>query len=122
MTLFQIMVTLFGGLAIVSINVWFFPKRKAAQAVAGADVNVVVDSGYSPAAIKATVGAPLRLVFDRREDATCSEEVVIPAFGVRRFLAPFEKTVVELRPEKPGTFEFTCGMGMLRGRLIVEEA
>ncbi len=122
MTLFQILVMLFGGLAIVSINVWFFPRRKAAKAAASGDVDVVVDGGYSPAAIKAIVGAPLRLVFDRREDASCSEEVVIPAFGVRRFLAPFAKTVVELRPDKPGTFEFTCGMGMLRGQLIVEAA
>jgi serine/threonine protein kinase len=45
---------------------------------------------------------------------------VIPDFGIRRFLPPFEKTAVEVTPVTAGTFEFTCGMGMLRGKLIVE--
>jgi plastocyanin domain-containing protein len=27
---------------------------------------------------------------------------------------------IELLPEKPGTYEFACQMGMLRGRLVVE--
>jgi hypothetical protein len=27
---------------------------------------------------------------------------------------------VELLPEKPGEYEFTCQMGMLRGKLVVE--
>jgi plastocyanin domain-containing protein len=31
-------------------------------------------------------------------------------------------TSVELVPEQAGTYEFTCGMRMLRGRLTVEEA
>lgn len=121
MTHFQIAVTLLGGLAVVGINVWFFPRRRSAVAATGEDIHVVVDGGYAPAAIRARRGAPLRLVFDRREESSCSEEVVIPAFGVRRFLAPFEKTVIELTPAQAGVFDFTCGMGMLRGRLIVED-
>jgi 8-oxo-dGTP pyrophosphatase MutT (NUDIX family) len=43
-----------------------------------------------------------------------------PAFGVRRFLPPHQRTVVEVTPPAPGTYEFTCGMGMLRGRLVAE--
>ena len=65
-------------------------------------------------------GIPLRLVFDRQETSGCSEEVVFPDFGVRKFLPAHRKTVVELKPERAGTYEFTCGMSMLRGRLVVE--
>lgn len=137
MTAFQIIVLLVGVVAIAGINLWFFPRhprttsadtaRRAGDAGAGiaspggGDVTVVVDGGYAPAAIRARRGVPLRLVFDRREDASCSEELVMPAFGIRRFLAPFTKTVVELQPAEAGVFDFTCGMGMLRGRLIVED-
>jgi plastocyanin domain-containing protein len=64
---------------------------------------------------------PVRLVFDRQETSGCSEEVVIPEFGVRRFLPAFKKTTVELTPEQAGSYDFTCGMGMLRGKLIVDE-
>jgi plastocyanin domain-containing protein len=63
----------------------------------------------------------VRLVFDRQETSSCSEEVVIPDFGIRRFLPAHQKTAVEIDPREAGTFEFTCGMGMLRGKLIVEE-
>ncbi len=64
----------------------------------------------------------MRLVFDRREDSSCSEEVVIPDFGIRRFLPAHEKTTVELTPESAGRYPFTCGMSMLRGTLVVEDS
>jgi plastocyanin domain-containing protein len=62
----------------------------------------------------------VRLVFDRRETSGCSEEVVFADFGIRRFLPAYQQTPVEVTPPTPGTYEFTCGMGMLRGRLIAE--
>ena len=39
---------------------------------------------------------------------------------VRRGELPAFKTVpVEFTPDKPGEYTFTCGMNMLRGRLVV---
>ena len=32
----------------------------------------------------------------------------------------FKTTLVELLPKEAGTFPFTCGMGMLRGSLVVK--
>lgn len=111
--------------AIVWVNWYFFlAERPAATAVATnaglQEVGITVKGGYTPAEIHAKAGVPLRLVFDRQETSSCSEEVVIGDFGVRRFLAPFEKTTVELIPDRAGRFDFTCGMGMLHGTLVVE--
>ena len=36
------------------------------------------------------------------------------------YLPAGERTAIELTPPAPGTYEFTCGMGMLRGRLVAE--
>jgi Cu+-exporting ATPase len=74
----------------------------------------------SPPKVKVKRGVPVRLIFDRRETSSCSEEVVIPDFGIRKFLPAFQKTPVELTPEKAGAFDITCGMSMLHGKLIVE--
>jgi plastocyanin domain-containing protein len=118
-----------GGLgAIVWVNWYFFlaERRKAAAearvGAAGVQQAVIrVEGGYSPSRVRLRAGAPARLVFDRREDSSCSEEVVIPDLGVRRFLPAHQRTTVDLPPQRPGTYEFACGMGMLRGSLVVEE-
>jgi plastocyanin domain-containing protein len=81
---------------------------------------VTVKGGYSPATIRVPAGRPVRLVFDRQESSGCSEEVVFPDFGLKRYLPAFQRTTLEVTAPAPGTYEFTCGMGMLRGRLIAE--
>jgi len=115
-----------GGLAgIAWVNWYFFVAGRGAAsvqaAVQGSEVLVTVDGGYSPATIRARAGAPLRIVFDRKDSSSCSEEVVFPDFGVRKFLPTGEKTTIEITPPKPGRYEFMCGMSMLRGTLIAEE-
>jgi plastocyanin domain-containing protein len=117
---------LVGGLAAIGWVNWyfFFSERSTAVATAtsgGAqEITIAVRGGYDPATVRVHAGRPVRLVFDRQETSSCSEEVVFPDFGLRRFLPAHERTVVELTPAKPGTYEFTCGMSMLRGRVVAE--
>jgi len=111
--------------AIGWVNWYFFAaERASAGAVTTSggvqEVAITVKGGYTPAVIHAKEGMPLRLVFDRQETSSCSEEIVLGDFGIRRFLPAFQKTVVELTPRQPGRFDFTCGMGMLHGTLVVE--
>jgi plastocyanin domain-containing protein len=119
-------VVLAGLAAIAWINRFFFfaagaPATAAAAGGGVQEVTIGVRGGYEPARVRVKRGVPVRLVFDRQEASGCSEEVVIPEFGIRRFLPAFRKTPVELTPERAGSYEFTCGMGMLRGKLIVDE-
>lgn len=104
---------------------FFFAERQAHVALAGAggiqELTVRVNGGYEPSVLQVRRGAPVRITFDRQEDSSCSEEVVFSDFGIRRFLPAHERTTIELTPEKTGSFAFTCGMSMLRGRLIVTE-
>lgn len=115
-----------GLVAIGWINWWFLlARRKPVSAVTAGgvqEVPIVVAGGYDPAEIRVRAGTPVRLLFDRRETSPCSEEVVLPDFGLERFLPAHRTTAVEFLPERPGTYEFTCGMRMLRGRLTVEAA
>ena len=113
------------GLAAIAWVYWyFFRAGSAAVAAAGRggmqEVVVRVRGGYDPATIRVKAGAPVRLVFDRQETSSCSEEIVLGDFGIRRFLPAHQRTAVEVTPPAPGTYEFTCGMSMLRGRLVAE--
>ena len=114
------------GVAAIGFVNWYFflatrPAAAATAAAGGAqEVTITVKGGYEPAAVRVRRGKPVKLVFDRQETSGCSEEVVIGDFGVRKFLPAFKKTTVEITPDKAGVHEFTCGMSMLRGKLIVE--
>jgi plastocyanin domain-containing protein len=120
-------IVLLAGLAATAwVNWYFFIAGREPATVASASpdgvqqVTIEVEGGYSPSAVRVRRDAPVRLVFDRKETSSCSEELVIGSLGVRRYLTPFEKTAVDLPPLSPGTYDFTCGMGMLHGKLVVE--
>lgn len=123
----QIIVTLLGVCAIVWINWYFFLAGSAAvTAASGGDgvgpqrARIEVRGGYSPAVVRVRAGRPVRLEFYRDETSGCTEEVVLPDFGIRTFLPPHRTTPVEFTPERAGSYEFTCGMGMVRGRVVAE--
>ncbi len=113
------------GAAAIGWVLWyfFFSSGPAAAAVADAglqQVSVTVKGGYDPALIKVRTDKPVRFVFDRQETSSCSEEIVFPDFGIRKFLPAFQKTVVDIPAPAAGSYEFTCGMSMLRGRMVAE--
>lgn len=114
------------GLAAIAAVNWyfFFASQPAAHATLGTsgqqEVTVIVRGGYDPSTIRVKAGSAVRLRFDRQETSSCSEEIVFPDFGLKKFLPAHQQTIVELTPPRAGTYEFTCGMGMLHGRLIAE--
>ena len=111
--------------AIGWVNWYFFVAGRTVASVASAtagrpEITVTVRGGYSPATIRVKAGRPVRLRFDRQETSGCSEENVFPDFGLRKFLPAHQQTVIDVTPPTAGTYEFTCGMSMLHGRLIAE--
>ncbi len=114
------------GLLIIGGIAWFFwgqrkPGVRASMASSGyQEAMVLVKGGYTPDVIIVRHGRPVRLNFRREESSACSEMVVFGDFGKSAKLPTGETVAVELLPEKPGEYEFTCQMGMLRGKLVVE--
>jgi plastocyanin domain-containing protein len=84
------------------------------------EIKVTVKGGYSPDVIVVRKDKPVRLSFYRDETNSCSEQVIFGDFGIARDLPAYKTTEVEFTPDRTGEFTFTCGMNMLRGKLIVE--
>jgi plastocyanin domain-containing protein len=123
--MFSLLILAAGLAAIAWVNWYFFMAPKIAVAAQASptgtqEVTITVEGGYSPSVVRVRKGQPVRLIFDRKEKSPCSDEVVISEYGVRRFLKPFEKTAIDVTPTKAGSYEFACGMSMLRGRIEVE--
>lgn len=116
-----------GGVSLIGVILWYFfgvrERTNAQTDGAGVqEVNIIVKGGYSPDTIVVKVGRPVRLNFYRDETSGCSEQVIFGDFGVARDLPAFKTTPIEFTPDKAGEFTFTCGMNMLRGKLIVARA
>ncbi len=90
-----------------------------AKSVQSATVTLT-DNGYQPASLKLRRGVPARVTFVRRIEETCGTEIALPAYNIRRALPLNQPVVVEFTPDKAGEFNFTCGMGMLRGTVVVQ--
>ncbi|MBM2841417.1 MAG: cupredoxin protein, partial [Bacteroidetes bacterium] len=53
--------------------------------------------------------------------ADCTNQVVFEGLNIRRQLPARRTTIIELTPSDTGEIAFACGMGMVRGKLIVEK-
>jgi plastocyanin domain-containing protein len=118
-------IVIVGGIAAIAFVLWyFFGERERVEAKAGAggvqEIAVTVKGGYSPDVIVVKKGAPVRLNFYRDETSSCSETVVFGDFGISRALPAYKNTPIEFTPDREGEFTFTCGMNMMRGKLVVE--
>lgn len=79
----------------------------------------VHDTGYSPSSVTATAGVPTTLTM--RTDGTrgCTRALVMSSFGVQKVLPATGDTTVDLGALEPGTYRYTCGMGMYGGSIRV---
>jgi plastocyanin domain-containing protein len=119
-------IVLLVGVVLIGGIIWFFwgPRKSGVRAAVTSggyqEAMVLVKGGYTPDVLLVQHGKPVRLNFRREETAACSEMVVFNAFGKSARLPTGETVPIEFLPEKPGEYEFTCQMGMFRGKVIVE--
>lgn len=79
----------------------------------------ITEKGFAPNSINLKPDAPARITFVRRTDETCTKEVVIKDYAIKRDLPLNQPVVVEFTPKK-GEFTFACGMGMMKGKAVVQ--
>ncbi len=121
----KLVVTIVGILLILLVNWYFFFSKRQTKAIRIQDegiqeVQINVKGGYDPDVIEVKKGLPVRLNFYRDETADCSDTIVFSDFNIRKPLPAYKTTAVEFTPEREGEYVFTCGMGMLKGKLIVK--
>jgi RND family efflux transporter MFP subunit len=79
----------------------------------------VTGKGFQPDRIELKRGVPARLTFVREIEETCVTAVLIPEFNIKQDLPLRELVVVEFTPSKSRRLDFTCGMKMLSGKIVV---
>jgi Cu+-exporting ATPase len=110
--------------AISWLNWHFFAglrrRRRVDAALAVPEVVITVQDGYHPNVLRVAAGKPFRLLFDRREGSSCSDEVVIRDAEIQAFLTPHQRTAVFVPALAIGSYAITCGLNVVHGTLIAE--
>lgn len=115
----KIMITAVGFIGIIFIY-WLFLFKKEKAIKVSDSVDIIVNGGYSPEVISISVGKNTKINFTRTDPTECLEEVVLGDFKIRKNLPLNKKVTVEIFPKKKGEFDYSCGMGMYHGKIIVK--
>jgi plastocyanin domain-containing protein len=80
----------------------------------------VSKNGFEPKSIGVKKGEAVKLAFIRTDAENCGEEIVFPKQNIKKPLPLNETVPVEFTPSESGEIAFTCGMDMLRGKILVQ--
>ncbi|HXG84971.1 MAG TPA: cupredoxin domain-containing protein [Pyrinomonadaceae bacterium] len=93
---------------------------KTANVPAGAIKITVSGSGYEPSEIKVEKDKPVKLAFYRADANNCGGEVVFSKMNITKKLPVGETVLVEFTPTEASEISFACGMGMMKGKVLVQ--
>jgi len=78
----------------------------------------VINGGYSPNQFTIKKGIPVRWVISGKNIFGCQGYFVVPTLNISKALNEGEN-IIEFTPKETGFINFSCGMGMYRGRIEV---
>ena len=79
----------------------------------------VRDTGYSPSNVTARAGVPTEVTLRTNNTEGCTRSIVMSDFGVEKVSPATGDTAIDVGELEPGTYRYTCGMGMYGGSIEV---
>lgn len=108
-------------LAVAAVAAFFAASISFAGGSPVREIAVKVSGGkYHPPTVTVAKGERVRLNFTRDSKPTCGDVLLIPALGIRKEIPVGKVTSVELTAPKSGKLEWTCGMKMMKGAVVVK--
>ena len=114
----KIFTTVFAIFVVLSASAVYAKPVRPRPKVQRVTINLTY-LGYRPESFRLRRGIRAFVTFIRRTKDDCGEVIVIPAYSIRRTLPFNQPLTVSFTPRRNGTFNFMCGMDMLRGQIIV---
>lgn len=108
------------GVLGIAFTYWFFLMKREKEIAVENEVDITVSGGYSPEVISIPKDKLTKINFIRTDPTDCLEEVVLGDFKIKKHLPLNQKVTIEVTPQKIGEFNFTCGMNMYHGKIVVK--
>lgn len=92
-----------------------FSKNQTKKVVVNAE-----NHGYKPDVITFKAGKAAQIKFIPSDNMGCMNEIVFKDLGVDKTLDDKKEITVDIPTDKPGTYNFACGMDMFHGKVVVK--
>lgn len=79
----------------------------------------VTSAGFSPATIHLKKGVPVDWLVKGDSITGCTSRIVVPSLGISQDLTVGDN-LIRFTPDRSGEIPFSCWMGMVRGKFVVE--
>lgn len=79
----------------------------------------VTSWGFQPNILKIKKGAPVKWIIKGDQITGCTEKIIIPELNIAKTLDSGDN-IITFTPNRSGEIPFSCAMGMIRGKFIVE--
>jgi uncharacterized protein len=121
------------SLSGANVPVLTMPGSVSAEATSGAAGGPAMENGVQVVrstlepgrypAITVSAGSPVKWVIDAPEGSIngCNNRMILNEYGIEHTFKAGEN-VIEFTPDKAGSFQYSCWMGMIRGTINVTEA
>lgn len=76
--------------------------------------------GYKPDTITFKEGKPAQVKFIASDNMGCMDEIIFKDLGIDEKLDGKKEITVNIPTDKPGTYDWACGMDMFQGKVVVK--
>lgn len=83
-------------------------------------VKIDVKNGYEPQTAEVPKGITTKLVFNRTNPSSCLTKVRSTDLNFEQDLPLNEDVTISIAPDKAGEYDYSCGMGMFHGKVVVK--
>lgn len=112
------------GLALMGIDMNFYFKKSANATIVNEEFQTIrmkIDyNGFSPNVFTLKNGVPVKWIIDGAQVTNCTNEIIVPSLNIRQKIHSGEN-LIEFVPNKTGEINFSCWMGMVKGKFIIIE-
>ena len=95
------------------MSIFFFFQTK--KVVVNAE-----NHGYKPEVVTFKQGKPAQLKFIPSDNMGCMNEVVSKDLNFDTKLDGQKEVTIDIPTDKPGTYNYACGMDMFHGKVVVK--
>ena len=93
-------------------------SNQSSQNIQNVEMRVTA-RGFEPNVFKVKKNMPVKWVIKGEQVTGCTNKIIIPSLDISKNLS-YGENIVEFTPVRSGEIVFSCGMGMVRGKFVVE--